>query len=84
MELNSCLATTLSIKFDVSWNSSKLDISAEIDITFLRLEAISPTLLIYQIIIDKDKESIFYPTHLSISIGDVVLFTLVDLNNSIV
>jgi len=47
MELNSCLATTLSIKFDVSWNSSKLDISAEIDITFLRLEAISPTLLIY-------------------------------------
>jgi len=84
MELNSCLATALSIEFDVSWNSSKLDVSAEIDTTFPRLEAISPTSLIHQIVVDKDKESAFYPTHLSASIGDVVLFTPVDPSDSIV
>ncbi len=46
-------------------------------------EPISSTSVIYQVVIDKDKKTLFTPDQLSAFTGDIIVFTSVNLDDTV-
>lgn len=74
----------LSFEVDITWNSTSVNTSMQ---TIKPLAAapgpIYSTSVIHQVVIDKDKKTLFTPDQLSASIGDIIVFTPVDLGDTV-
>jgi len=73
----------LSLELDVSWNSTKLNASIQMKTPEPSPEAMFANSSIYQVVVDTDKETVFIPNQLNVSIGDTVMFTPVNPGNRI-
>jgi len=74
----------LSFEVNITWNSTSVNTSMQtMKLLAAAPEPISSTSVIYQVVIDKDKKTLFTPDQLSAFTGDIIVFTSVNLDDTV-